>query len=102
MPRRSAPVPQPLLEAVLTPAEREAVHAQARVLGIPVSRWARVPALARVWECVAVVRLAERVQETEGTGQERALALAASKLGLSLDTVRSRLRRFHLDAYDGA
>lgn len=100
MPRRSAPVPQALLESVLSPAERAAVHGQAAALGIPPERWSRVPALARVWECIAAVRLAERIREANGAGEKRALLLATSRLGLSADTVQSRLRRFFLDAYD--
>lgn len=73
-----------------------------RALGVRPDRWHLVPALARPFETAAALRLAERVQESEGGSWRDAITDAAVQLNLNPDTVESRSKRWPLDAYDRA
>ena len=68
-------------------------------MGIAPDRWTQVPALERIWGTVAVTRLAAKLQEQNGLTEDRALGIAAARLGLSDETVRSRLKRFWAQSF---
>ena len=80
--------------------ERIALRDQASVLGIPVAKWHLVPSFAAHWGTIATVRLAEKIRAQQpGLTEDRATAIAAGKLGLKGETIRTRLRRFFGQAY---
>ena len=100
MPRRSPPPNRRAVEAALSDAELIALRDQASVLGIPVDKWHLGPSFAAHWGTIATVRLAEKFRaQRPGLSYERAIAMAAGKLGLIGETVRTRLRRFFRHAY---
>ena len=84
----------------MSDAERSVLWDQASVLGIPLNKWHLVPSFAAHWGTIATVRIADRLRaERKVLSEDRALAIAAEKLGLSGETVRTRLRRFFRHAY---
>ena len=99
MPRRAAHLNREAIEEALTAADIAALRSQCVALGIPPDRWDRVPALAVVWATLAVLRSAARIEETTGASSESALIESSVRLGVSYDTMRSRIRRMALDAY---
>ena len=68
-------------------------------LGIRPDTWVRVPALERIWGTVAVTRLAAKLEAQHGLTEDRALGIAAARLGLCGETVRSRLKRFFRQSF---
>ena len=94
MPRRAPPPDRAACEDALLPEEVIALRMAAEALGVAPERWTRVPALALVWGTVAVVRIAARLREGSGLGAGRALAVAAGRVGLPEETIRSRLSDF--------
>ena len=100
MPKRSPPPNRRAVEAALSDAELIALRDQAAVLGIPVDKWHLVPSFAAHWGTIATVRIADRLQaERKALSEDRALAIAAERLDLCGETVRTRLRRFFRHAY---
>ena len=69
-------------------------------LGVPPDLWTNVPAVAVPWGTVATIRLAEQLRVRFGLSHDEAQARAAIKLGLSEDTIRSRLKRFLRHAHE--
>ena len=99
MPPRSPRPDRLACEAALLPDELSALRSSAVELGVPPDRWTHVPALALIWGTVAIVRLAkQRRGEFPGISEDRALAIVAGDLGLSGETIRTRLRSFFRDA----
>ena len=70
-----------------------------RLLGVRPDRWHQVPGVARLFSTVAGLRLAEELEDRDGLSQKEALEAAAVTLGLNLDTLASRVRRWFLDGY---
>ena len=99
MPRRSPPPDRLACEAALSSEELVVLRGQAAAMGVPPDRWDKVPSLASIWGTHATVRLAAKLREQSELTEDRALAIAAGKLGLSGETVRTRLRRFFGHAY---
>lgn len=97
MPRR-APPDRLAAEIALSDGDLVALRDQATALGIPLDKWHLVPAFATPWGMVAVVREAERLRFGRNLPLDRALAIAAPKIGLNDETVRSRLRSFYRQA----
>ena len=75
-----------------------ALRTSAVALGVAPERWTRVPALATVWGTVAAVRIATRLHQS-GLSEGRALAIAAGRVGLKWETVRSRLNDFLVQSF---
>ena len=75
------------------------VREACRLLGVPPDRWHRVPGLARLYEILAAIRLAEELEDRDGLSQKDAIQAAAVVLGLNGDTLASRVRRWFLDGY---
>ena len=73
-----------------------------RLLSVPPDRWHQVPGVARLFETVAALRLAEELEDCGGLSQKDALQAAAVVLGLNGDTIASRARRWFLDGYGRA
>ena len=95
MPRRAPPPKRAACEAALLPEELVALRTSALALGVSPDRWTRVPALATVWATVAAVRIAASLcEQSAGLSEGRALAIAAGRVGLKWETVRSRLNDF--------
>jgi hypothetical protein len=90
------------MEEVLGPELVDALRSECRALGVPGDRWHRVPSIARSREAVAVVILAEKIAASQGIGSKSATEAAAIYLGVEPDTVHSRLKRWHADAYKPA
>ena len=100
MPRRSPPPKRSEAEDALLPHELSALKSSTAALGVALDRWTQVPALAAFWGTVATVRIAEqRRKEFPNLSEDRALAIAAERLDLCGETVRTRLRRFFRHAY---
>jgi len=97
VPPAAPPGDRAKMEAALGAEVCRTLRQICRAAGIPPDAWHKVPALARVFETVAVVRLAETVG---GEAGKDARAAAAVSLGLCPDTQESRLRRWLLDAYN--
>ena len=72
------------------------------MLGVPPDRWHQVPGMARLFETVAALRLAEEIVDRDGLSQKDAIQAAAVVLGLNGDTLASRVRRWFLDGYGRA
>ena len=71
-------------------------------LGVPPDRWPEVNLLAQLCGTVASVRIAEkRRRASPGLSEDRALAIGAGEIGLSGETVRTRLRSFFQDVHGG-
>ena len=94
MPRQSPPPSRLDLEAALTPADLETLREHASAFGFPADGWDRVPALRTTWGTLAVMRLAERISAGSGISADKAQDQAAVELGISEETVRTRLKRF--------
>lgn len=90
MPPRARPGERELLEKALTPSLRAALQ-ELRVL-LDVDDWQRSP-LGPPFAAVAVL-LRASVLIREGVAKVAALDRAAVELGISADTVRSRVRRW--------
>ena len=75
-----------------------ALHAACEQIGLPAHHWHRVPHLARERELVAWLRVVARLG-SEGMTQERAADVAAARLGLEPETMRSRHRRMVNQAF---
>ena len=75
-----------------------------RLLGVRPDRWHQVRGVARLFETVAALRLAEELllEDRGGLSQKDALQAAAVTLGLNGDTLASRARRWFLDGYGRA
>ena len=86
-------------EAALPAVELTTLRAQAAMLGIPVERWHRAHTFAAHWGTVAVLYEAETIRERDGLSRDEAQARAATKIGLSSETVRTRLRRGFREAF---
>ena len=99
MPRRSPPPNRLWAEDVLLPEEVRAIKTSAAAMGVPPDRWTHVNSLAHWWGAVATVRLSERLHQETGLTGDRALAVAATKLGLNYDTIRSSLYRIFKQSY---
>ena len=82
------------LEAALSPADLETLREHATTFGFPADGWHRVPSLRSTWGTLAVLRLAERIRNRSGVSKDAAQAQAAVALGISEDTINTRLRRF--------
>ena len=82
------------LEAALSPADLETLREHASTYGFPADGWDRVPSLRTTWGTLAVLRLAERIRERSGMSADKAQDEAAVELGISEETVRTRLKRF--------
>jgi hypothetical protein len=80
------------LEAELSPELRYVLRDAMTELGIDHPEWPQVPAL-RLFETLAVSRLARRVRTEEDCSQERALMTACVRLGVGYDAARMRLYR---------
>ena len=94
MPRR--PTPDRLAaEAALPPEELTTLRAQAAMHGIDPEVWHRAKAFAAHWGTIAVLYLAEKIRDRDKLSLDEAQAQAASELGLSPETVRTRIRRAH-------
>ena len=93
MARRAPPPDRLAAEAALSREEVIVLRAQATAHGIDTARWHLAPTLAVPWGTHATVRLAAQIRERYGLSQDKALAEAASRLGLCEDTIRSRLIR---------
>ena len=84
----------------MLPHELSALKTSTAALGVALERWTQVPALAAFWGTLAAVRIAEQWRkEFPSLSEDRALAIAAGKLGLKGETIRTRLRRFFRHAY---
>lgn len=70
----------------------------AELLGVPASRVPHIPAVAAVLDMVVV---ALRVEELTAGGHTRddALRLAAGHLGIPVETLRTRVKRWRRNAY---
>lgn len=82
------------MEEALGSDLRLALVEEARVLGVPLSRfpdWSHVPHLRR-WETVATLRLAEALRPECRSGEE-AFDRACARLGTDPDAVRSAFKR---------
>ena len=93
MPRRSPPPDRLAAEAALSREEVLVLRAQATAHGIDTECWHLAPTLAVPWGTHATVRLADQIRERSGLSRDKAMAEAASRLGLCEDTIRSRLIR---------
>jgi hypothetical protein len=102
MPASSSPGDRLRMEEALGPDNLHSLAAQCRALGIPLDRWHIVPGVASTWETLAVARLADRLQADTGCARKPAEEDAAARLGLNPDTIRSRFRRWYLDAFHRA
>ena len=101
MPRRAPQPDRVACEAALLPEELVALRTSARALGVSPEQWVRVPLLATMWGTVAAIRIANGLRERSGLGEGRALAIAAGRVGLAEETVRSRLRFFSRQSFGG-
>ena len=99
MPRRSPPPDRRIAEDALLPEELSALRQQASLLGVASDKWHLSLSLAMTWGTQAVVRIAERLRGQSDLPKDRALALAASQLGLNEETVNSRLKQFRHDSH---
>ena len=99
MPRRAPPPDRLAVEDVLLPEELAAIRTSAVEVGVVPDRWPQVESLAYWWGTVAASRWVARFQQQTGLSEERALALAAVKLGLNPETLRSRLKRIFQQGY---
>lgn len=96
MPPKASPGDREKVEAALGPAHRRALAALCGTLGVPRERWQEVAALQWAFETTATIRLAGELREEDGNGvtsARRAVERAARQLGVSPDTVRSRIER---------
>ena len=84
---------------MLLPEEVAAIRTSAAAVDVPPDRWTQVESLAYWWGTVSAARWVERLQQQSGLTEERALAIAATKLGLNFDTLRSRLKRIFNQGY---
>ncbi len=99
MPRRAPPPDRLACEAALSPEQLTILRGQATALMIPEGRWHQVPGFAALWSTHAAVAQAAKFRaHRRGLSEDRAIALAAMRLGLETETVRSRLRRFYRHA----
>lgn len=64
-----------------------------RAAGVPADRWHRCDAIARYVEMLAHGRMSTRLQDV-GMAPTTADSLAAVRLGLEIETLRSRRRRW--------
>ncbi len=87
------------MEAALPPAELDALRDQCRRAGIPLDGWHHIPGLCETYELAAVTALAERLREETGGGWKTACDAAAIRVGLSPDTLATRLKRWPEYAY---
>jgi hypothetical protein len=87
-----------LIEAELTETQRIALGEVSAALGIPRESWRSVPALAHVFETVAVARYAARLRQRPRVrlSKEFCERLAAETLGLEHKTVSNRRYRWRL------
>lgn len=99
MPPVSRPGDRVAMEAALGPDAVRTLHAQCKAAGIPVDRWHRSAGFASPWELHAVSILADELQAATGRGRKTAEEDAAVRLDLNPDTIRSRSRRWTVDAY---
>ena len=99
MPRRAPPPDRAACEDVLLPEELAAIRTSAAAVGVVPDRWTQVESLAYWWGTVSAARWVERLQQQSGLSEERALAVAALKLGLNIETLRSRLKRIFQQGY---
>ena len=99
MPLRSPPPNREAVERVLLFGELEAIRTSASELGVPPDRWTQVEPLAYWWGTVAASRWVVKLQQQFGISEDRALVLAAMKLGLKHETLRSRLKRLFQQGY---
>ena len=82
------------LEAALKPADLETLREHATAYGIPADGWDRVPSLRTAWGTLAVLRRADRIRARSGISADTAQDQAAVELGISEETIRTRLKRF--------
>ena len=87
------------MEAALGNELLAQVRESCRLLGVPPARWHQVPGLARLYETLAALRLAEELEDRGGLSQKDAIQAAAVTLGLNPDTLASRVRRWFLHGY---
>lgn len=81
-------MPSRAAEDLLTEAERAALDAICQAAGVPKDRWRDAPSIERPFLLLAWRRLSEELVETEGFGATRSHSLAASRLGVNLNTVQ--------------
>lgn len=98
MPPLAKPGRRLAIEAALTQEDRATLAAACRLFMVPPDRWQAVPPVAQVFETMAAARLIERLRIEEGRSEEDARNEVAARLGLSPDTIRTRLRRWPYDA----
>ena len=97
MPKRATP-DRLACEAALHPEDLIALRCQVSGLRLAWDTWHLIPSLGITWSTLAAVRIVERLRAQSGISQDRALALAASQIGLNEDTVSSRLKDFRRDS----
>jgi hypothetical protein len=95
MPKRAEPGERERLEAALTPSLRAALHELRELLDV--WDWQASP-LAAPFQQAAAILEAVRVVDTRAAAEKDALEVAAARLGLSADTLRSRARRWPDDS----
>lgn len=98
-PSPKPPANRDALEAVLTADELELIAEACAGFDMPFALWVNCDGIARFWEMIAIGRLAEQIQATEGIAKDAALREAAARLGLSAETIVSRRKRWRKAAY---
>lgn len=83
------------MEEALGPELCRALREVCLLTAVRPDRWHQVPAVARVFETAAVMRLAKRL---DGETGQAAIERAAIRLGLSPATALSRLERWFRDS----
>lgn len=82
------------IEAALPADLRDALPTLCRLNGIPPADWPELPALRQLFETAAVVRTVALLQAHDpGLSRESAMMTACFRLGLSFDTIATRLAR---------
>jgi hypothetical protein len=86
------------LEKALSPPLRAALDELCGALELPRDRWHRVPPLAALFGTAAVLGDVER-RVSAGIPGPEATRAASDRLGISRETVESRLKRWFREAY---
>jgi hypothetical protein len=95
MPRRAHPADPAKLEAELSPAWRAALEEARRVCALG-KNWQAVEPLQVLITQVTTLQLAARLRAL-GMSEDSALEAAAARLGVSVESVRTRHRRWYMD-----
>jgi len=82
------------IEAALSPAQLSVLNDLCDLFAVPRTGWLAVSALRQVFETAAAVRLTEAIRIDEGAATEDARYRAALRLGVSPDTIKTRLQRW--------